>query len=199
VVAFVSFPTADVLLLTYLHVIWWITSILLWIVAAWVLVVVARPAVRRLTDRSGSRQRQGGRQRRGWANQWWRRGAAVLVAAALVISALFGARALVVPTSALDVDWSGVAQVDRVSPAIEAVVPRGPVVLEFPGDAGLRLLSDGIVLGVVYRLTVDGWHPGLPGGFGVQTGSVVPPGSRWPIVVVTVRGESGKATVVRTR
>ena len=199
VVTFVSFPATDVLVLTYLHVIWWVPGILLWVVAGWVLVVVARPSVRRLTDRSGGPQQEGGRQRQGWANQWWPGGAAVLVAAALVISALFGARALVVPTSALDVDWTGVAQVNRVAPAIEAVVPRGPVVLEFPGDAGLRLLANGIVLGVVYRLTVDGWHPGLHGGFGVPTGSVVPPGSRWPIVVVTVRGESGKATAVRTR
>jgi hypothetical protein len=199
VVTFVSVPAADVLVLTYLDVIWWITGILLWIVAGWVLVVVARPALRRLTVRWGGRRRQGRRPRQGWANQWWPGGAAVLVAAALVISALFGARALVVPTSALDVDWTGVAQVDRVAPAIEAVVPRGPVLLEFREDVGPRLLATGIVLGIVYRLTVDGWHPGLHGGFGVQTGSVVPPGSRWPIVVVTVRGESGKATVVRTR
>jgi hypothetical protein len=92
-----------------------------------------------------------------------------------------------------------VAQVDRISSAVEALVPRGPVVLEIPGDVGPALLPDGIVLGIVYRLTVDGWHPGLLGGFGVQTGSVVPPGSRWPFVVVTVRSESGKATVVRTR
>ena len=237
VVTFASFPAADVLLLTYLHIFWWIPGILVWVVAGWALLLVARPALRLLTDPPGSRQalltdppgsrqalltdppgsrqalltdppgsRQalltdppGSRQAQPRTGRGARGWVAALAAAALVTSALFGVRALAVPTSALDVDWSGVAQVDRIAPAVEALVARGPVALEFPGDVGLRLLYHGIALGVVYRLTVDGWHPGLNGPLGETTGSVVPPGSRWPIVVVTLRGESARATVARTR
>jgi hypothetical protein len=204
VVTFTSFPAADWLLITYLHIFWWIPGILLWVVAGWALVLVARAAVRRLTDRPGGtppqpiRQGPGGTQTQPWTHgrRWgW---VAVLAACALVISTLFGARNLVVPASALDVDWSGVAQVDRISPAVEALVPRGPVALEFAAYFRLRFPDNGIALGVVYRLTVDGWHPGLYGPLGETTGSVVPPGSRWPIVIVTLRAGSATPTVARS-
>jgi len=191
VFTFATFPASNVLLLTYLNVVWWIPGILLWIVAIWAVVELLRSMALPISER-----------REGWwrprATRWWRRAVVTVVAAALLVAGFFGARALVVPTSALGVDWNGVAQVNRIAPVVESQVPRGPVALDFTGIGG-NLDDDGIVLGVVWRLTADGWRPGVPDDLGKASGSVVPAGSRWPVVAVTVRGNSGKTTVVRTR
>ncbi|HWF22915.1 MAG TPA: hypothetical protein VG226_12250 [Acidimicrobiales bacterium] len=191
VLTFTTFPASNVLLLTYLHVLWWVPGILLWIVAIWAVVELLRSLALRIPPG-----------REGWwpsrVTEWWRRAAAAGVVAALLIAGFFGARALVVPTSKLAVDWNAVAQVNRIAPVVESHVPRGPVVVDFTGVGG-NLSDDGILLGVAWRLTADGWHAVLPGPLGAATGSVAPAGSRWPAVVVTFRRGSEQATVARTR
>lgn len=191
VLTFTTFPASNVLLLTYLHVQWWVPGLLVWIVAIWALVELLRSLPLRIAPR-----------REGWwqprVAQWWRPAAAAGVVATLLIAGFFGARSLVVPTSKLGVDWNAVAQVKRIAPVIESHVPRGPVVVDFTGVGG-NLSDDGILLGVAWRLTADGWHAFLPGPLGAATGSVSPAGSRWPAVVVTFRGGSEEATVAPTR
>ena len=191
VLTFTTFPASNVLLLTYLHVLWWVPGLLLWIVAIWAVVELLRSLALRISS-----------QREGWwqprVTEWWRPAVATGVVAALLVAGFFGARALVVPTSKLAVDWTAVAQVNRIAPVIEGRVPRGPVVVDFTGVGG-NLSDDGILLGVAWRLTADGWHAVLPGPLGAATGSVAPAGSRWPAVVVTFRGGSEKATVARIR
>lgn len=200
VLTFTTFPASNVLLLTYLHVMWWVPGILLWIVAVWGVVELVRSLALWISEGREEGEGREGREGR-WqprVTQWGRRAAATGVVVALLVAGFFGARALVVPTSRLGVDWNGVAQVNRIAPVVESHVPRGPVVLDFSGVGG-NLSDDGILLGVAWRLTADGWHAVLPGPLGAATGSVKPAGSRWPAVVVTFHGGSGKATVVRTR
>jgi hypothetical protein len=197
VLTFTTFPASNVLLLTYLDVMWWVPGILLWIVAMWGVVELLRSLALRLSERPEGREGPEGR----WqprVNQLWRPAVITVVVAALLVAGGFGTRALVVPTSKLAVDWNGVAQVNRLAPVVESQAPRGPVVLDFTGVGG-NFIDDGILLGVAWRLTADGWHAVLPGALGAATGSVAPAGSRWPVVVVSFGGHSGKATVIRTR
>ncbi len=215
VVTFATFPVSEILLLTYLHPLWWIPGILLWCVVIWSVVVLVQALLRRFWHRrvtgsegrdhvisggqgTGSERPGGSPGPGGWARPWLGGVLAGLVALSLLVSGSLGARALVVPTSQLGIDRNGIAQVDSISSVVESLVPRGPVILEFPGDAG-HFLYVGITFGVAYRLSADGWGPALPPELGAVTGSVVPPDARWPIVVVTLRGDWGKDTVVRTR
>ncbi|HEX4245846.1 MAG TPA: hypothetical protein VHY77_09780, partial [Acidimicrobiales bacterium] len=135
VFTFTTFPAPSILLVTYLHVVWWVPGILLWIVAIWAVIELLRTMAIRISER-----------REGWwqprITEWRSRTVVTVVAAALLIAGFFGARSLVVPTSALGVDWNGVAQVDRIAPVVESQVPRGPVILHSTG-IGASLDDDG--------------------------------------------------------
>jgi hypothetical protein len=77
-----------------------------------------------------------------------------------------------------------------IARSVENSVAPGPVAIRVRPPASFGPAGGGYVVdywGMAFILLARGWQPGLTSGFfGVATHLSVPPGSRWPLVTVTV-------------
>ncbi len=178
VATFATLPKDNLAVVGYLGNYLWVVGTLVWIIVAWALGVVAAGGLRHWHCGPHAAGDQ----------VLLRRGFAITGLALLALVALESIQAVVPAAN------SRVAAVHLDTPldsaivrSVERSVPPGPVIVEVrPAAFGPRYGYYPVdYLGVAWKLLVDGWRPGLQSGFlGVATNLSVPPGSRWPKVIV---------------
>jgi hypothetical protein len=188
---FTSYPVSESLFLYYLDVIWWVEGILLWLVVGGAAFVLLRSlSSRRSTASAGSTASAASKGPSPGSTQVGRRRWAVLagsVVALLLVSTVFGVRAMVSPSSKLHVMTVEDSEVARITAAVERAVPRGPVAVVIKTtDFGLTFF--GVPIGVAWQLTADGWLPTEPMAVQARSAFYVPAHTKSPIVVITVQG-----------
>lgn len=183
----------------------WVIGALLWLVAAWAIIDVIGAIFSRFRYRSGSTHRSRPASRRSLSPAHPDRvrtapwpGVALMAALAVTLVVLGSVRSA--GSSWTAVDAHDVTRVEAAALAIEGAVPRpGPVAfqLRWTGSHGQDANLDGelktVASGVVYRLSTDGWQTGLSRSV---SAFFDPPGQGWPLVVVTLHGDSVRSVVV---
>ena len=180
VASFAAFARDKVVLSGYLINLLWVVGMLIWIVALWAMGDLAAVGIRRVRGGHGRLLGQVP-VRRGL--EW----AALLL---LVAAAIAGLRTLVPAAHGQAAETRSDSPLDNaIARSVEHSVPPGPVVVVVqPASFGPRYGYDNIdYWGVALRLLEDGWQPGLQDSFfGPATHLSVPPGARWPKVIVHV-------------
>jgi hypothetical protein len=180
VASFAAFARDKVVLSGYLINLLWVVGMLIWIIALWAVGDLAAVGIRRVR---GGHHRVQGRVpvRRGL--EW----AALLL---LVAAGVAGLRTLVPAAHGQAAETRSDSPLNHaVARSVEHSVPPGPVIVVVqPAAFGPRYGYDNIDFwGVALVLLEDGWRPGLQDSFfGPATHLSVPPGARWPKVIVHV-------------
>jgi hypothetical protein len=178
VATFATLPRDNLIVLGYLGNYLWVVGTLVWIIVAWAVGAVAAGGLRRWH-----------RGRQSVGDQVMLRRGFEITGLALLALVAFESIQNVVPAaqgrvSAVHLDTPLDSAIVR---SVERSVPPGPVVVEvrpaaFGPGYGFYTVD---YWGVAWKLLVDGWRPGLQSGFlGVATNLSVPPGARWPKVIV---------------
>jgi hypothetical protein len=173
VVSFGVLPAKNFIHVMYLVDCLWVVDILIWAVVTWAAIELGRVVLHR--DASV-----------GWpagttvVGTW----AGVATVAALIVVGVLGIGPAEIAWNARDLGL-----VARAATAIEHLDRSGPVAIRVgPSVKSDYYLVTGWAAGVVYRLEADGWRPGVGGPAGYYTGLTIPPGVRWPTVLMALRG-----------
>ena len=179
VASFATFPRDNLGPVGYLSYVLWLVGILVWIIVVWAagdLLV------------SGFRWWRGRRHLRGWVPI--RFGLAVAALLLMVIAGVAALKTMVPEAHQLDANLKVDARLDHaIARSVEHTVPPGPVIVvvrpsTFGAHYGYYVID---YWGVALLLLEHGWRPGLQYTFsGVATHLTVPPGARWPEVIVHV-------------
>jgi len=171
-VSFAMIPTATLIVVDYLLVAVRVEGVLVWVLAMWCGVSLARTLV---AARTGYRP--------GGMN-------AALGSAALIVliagGSSLGLAAAPEANAQFGTNWSTpeAGEVAGIVSVIEHTVPRGGVTVTLEGSLRDRLRIIAIGEGVGWRLVLDGWHPGLRGILPALSG--LPPDPNAPDVAVRI-------------
>ncbi|MBF6556375.1 MAG: hypothetical protein IVW52_09415 [Acidimicrobiales bacterium] len=186
-----SLPRDNLTVLGYLGNYLWVVGTLIWIIVAWAVGAVAAGGLHRWH-----------RDRRSVGDLVLLRRGFEIAGLSLLALMAFESIQTVVPAahdrvSAVHLDTPLDSAIVR---SVERSVPPGPVVVEvrpaaFGPGYGFYTVD---YWGVAWKLLVDGWRPGLQSGFfGVATNLSVPPGARWPKVIVHIDPSTKSVTRVQ--
>ena len=192
VVTIARIPYGSLLTLVYLCLVVWVVGLTIAAVAGWSLAVVVTAVVRSLRRRDPVPPGPGGAEP---SRRW---------PATLVGALLAGLAAVAVATTVADTSgdtmqpggWPAVDQVDRVAPAIESLVPRGPVVVSMDRNGGI--VAYDVYMGLVWRLRSDGWTPEIDPAYAPEVDPTATITSGHPVVDLTT-DSAGAVVAVHLR
>jgi hypothetical protein len=183
-VSFGVLPAKNFLNVMYLVDCLWVVGILVWAIVAWATIELVRVVLHRaagvrwpITAAVGT-----------WAG--------VATVAALIVVGVLGVGPAATRPGEIAWNSTDLALVARAATAIEHLERSGPVAMRVgaPVKSDYYLVT-GWTAGVVYRLEADGWRPGVGGSAGYYTGLTIPPGVRWPTVLMALRGPRAVSVV----
>jgi len=182
-ISFAIFPTKNYLNLFYLLDLLWPLGIMIWATVAWGVVSVVSDTVRRWRLATSTS--------RGQVPPAWQGAGAVVTIGLLALVAILGIGGLqrFTPTEQT-VSWDAVdaASVINIARAVERVAPEGPVALTVVNGPKSLLSGIWISEGVAWKLESDGWAPGVNPIESNYTGLVIPKGTVYRLVTVTMDG-----------
>jgi hypothetical protein len=189
VISFASFPADNLAESGYLLNMLWVVGTLIWIIAVWGCLALGREIVLRWIR---GRPLTGGRLP-------LLHGLEVAGLTLLVIAGIAGVRSLTGAAHGTVESVKAVLPLDRsIARSVEHNVPPGPVIVVVQSSTFPHLGDPSIdYKGLAWILLTDGWHPGLEFSyFGPALHLSVPPGARWPEVIVRVNPSSNVVTGV---
>jgi len=155
----------------------WVVGILVWAVVAWAAIELVRVVLHRAAGVT-------------WPSVTTAVGssAGVATVAALIVVGVLGVGPAATRPGEIAWNSTDLALVARAATAIEHLERSGPVAIRVgtPVKSDYYLVT-GWTAGVVYCLEADGWRPGVGGPAGHYTGLTIPPGVRWPTILMAVR------------
>jgi len=181
---FSSFPSSQLLYISYLDPASWPVGMIVTLAGLWALADLSLWTVRRVGAwRVGARHRPRHERRipRMRAPRWSLLVPIAAIAALIVASDIAIANHSLDDTGIRTEGWPAVTQVASVAARIERVVPRGNVMIVPHGYYG-----PGVVTGVLWELYSDGWRPKAGAFYGRLMGPDVVATGRAPAVTVTV-------------
>ncbi len=153
----------------------WIVSLMVWIIGLWALGAF-------VVGVAGHASAMDSKARLSRSIVRLRAGLPVMVTVGVVAVGLAAAAKTVAPART-EIGPVLISNVERISTSIERSVPKGPVELDFQPRLGLDSVYE-VLDGpaVMWRLSVDGWHPELTPDFTSITGLDYPVRPGWPRV-----------------
>jgi hypothetical protein len=201
-ISFASFPAGNLGPLGYLVNVLWLVGALIWIIVLWGGGDLVVEGLRRWQERQALQQHRGhGGRRHLPIRQPVLRVLEVVALLVLVLAGFAGLRTLVPAAREQVAAVKSDAPLDRsMARSVERSVPPGPVIVTVRPESFGPRYGDYVpdLWGVALILLEGGWRPGLPYSFfGSATRLSVPPGARWPEVVVTLDPATKAVTGVR--